>query len=1227
MSYPMSQTVPRPPETPAAPWSFGIQRRRRRRGFALIITITLLAFLVLLLVSLASLTRVETQVASNSQAISQARQNSLLALNIALGQLQKYTGPDQRVTARADLTPPASVTITAPTYDFGASDTGGGYTTTGTTGAQAISAIDSYWKTSGSPRNRHWIGAWKNINTTAFDRNAPAAFNPLPGNPADNTVSTPAWLVSGNETSATSDTFKPADVVTGLTPASTPLDDILDSSNRIHRLLLKDSAGVADAASLDRAITAPQVTITATQVPGTNGATTPIGHYAWWIGDEGVKARANLVDSYAATDTPEARLIRLQSAQRPAIEAMTTTGADGLAPSFPVNDSNLLKVFSSNQLRYISSAAGLPAELKTRYHDLSVSSRGVLTDAKHGGLKRDLTYLFSRPDPAQFRAALNTTDFNVAPAGTHNIAITPAATPYATLPDTVTSGFLDYSATWEQLWSHANLGATVTALPNGILQSPARPSSGTQQGLAPILVQAKLFYSIQVASDHTITLRIYPVAVLANPYNVTLSGDFLLNFSAPDPAVVSGRLSDPAPASEDLVYASARPTPMPDNLFVRVGSRTLGNGGLERTQLVIKATGIPPGIAQIFTVDPAASRTIAVPVGPAPPVRPTVAMINTYDPSVFLTYNTGLAINTAAGDTHAALYASGMSAQLALGTTDFVNQVMSVGTKSPPSTTGAPVEFGFVVYPVDTGYRRGGGIFFTLQDAQSTPQQATFYQVNYRSLIVDYIGSSTYSDHPLQWGTSYGVLGTDGDSDPGAHPMLAANHLSPLDESIPATTRWGLINSGAYPSLTSPPADITDSQTSFKTRLYDIPTPGHPLTSLGQLQHFNLAGFYFSSAAGSSLKSNAFQVNYPISNSYPAPRVKRDAVIYSSAPFGRHYDGSYIWNDILWDRFYFSSFPQTGPFDFAKTDADKLINARYKPFRPATAVPLNDPARFRGTFEAAENLLADGAFNINSTSVEAWKALLSSLKSVPVGSESAPVAPFPRTLTPPGGSTNSTNGISANAWSGFRDLSQTEINQLAEELVLQVRLRGPFLSLADFVNRRLIPGPATNSNAGHPDPYRLGLSGALQSALDKVVNKRANVPAPYNKTSNRHASSGTRDGTGTFRGLYFADLEYRMQTRIAGYPGYLLQGDVLSTIGPTLSARSDTFTIRTYGDTLNPATGAVTARAWCEAVVQRTPDFVDSTAASASPAPGSPAETFGRRYQVVSFRWLSPSDI
>ena len=77
-------------------------RLKAKRGFALLLTITLLAFLVVLLVGLASYMRVETAVSGNTQRQAQARQNALMALNIALGQLQAAAGPDQRVTATAD---------------------------------------------------------------------------------------------------------------------------------------------------------------------------------------------------------------------------------------------------------------------------------------------------------------------------------------------------------------------------------------------------------------------------------------------------------------------------------------------------------------------------------------------------------------------------------------------------------------------------------------------------------------------------------------------------------------------------------------------------------------------------------------------------------------------------------------------------------------------------------------------------------------------------------------------------------------------------------------------------------------------------------------------------------------------------------------------------------------------------------------------------------------------
>src|SRR5690606_2840786 len=65
--------------------------------------VVLLSLLLLTIVSLATLTRVETSIGFNSQRQAQAKQNALFALNRAIGELQRHAGPDQRITARAGI--------------------------------------------------------------------------------------------------------------------------------------------------------------------------------------------------------------------------------------------------------------------------------------------------------------------------------------------------------------------------------------------------------------------------------------------------------------------------------------------------------------------------------------------------------------------------------------------------------------------------------------------------------------------------------------------------------------------------------------------------------------------------------------------------------------------------------------------------------------------------------------------------------------------------------------------------------------------------------------------------------------------------------------------------------------------------------------------------------------------------------------------------------------------
>jgi hypothetical protein len=91
----------------------------------------------------------------------------------------------------------------------------------------------------------------------------------------------------------------------------------------------------------------------------------------------------------------------------------------------------------------------------------------------------------------------------------------------------------------------------------------------------------------------------------------------------------------------------------------------------------------------------------------------------------------------------------------------------------------------------------------------------------------------------------------------------------------------------------------------------------------------------------------------------------------------------------------------------------------------------------------------------------------------------------------------------------------------------------------------------------------------------------------------------------------------------------LTQGDVLATIGSRIAPRSDTFRIRGYGEARDTTGKEILATAWCEAVVQRVPDYVDATdqptAVYKDLKPVN--KIFGRRYEIVSFRWLSPSEV
>jgi hypothetical protein len=390
---------------------------------------------------------------------------------------------------------------------------------------------------------------------------------------------------------------------------------------------------------------------------------------------------------------------------------------------------------------------------------------------------------------------------------------------------------------------------------------------------------------------------------------------------------------------------------------------------------------------------------------------------------------------------------------------------------------------------------------------------------------------------------------------------------------------------------------------------FDVPGLDAPIVSLGQLKHFNPGGHIdsFSHTFGSipsgfpsdQERGLSYGPAYAIGESRAHLFVNRTQSSTTNS-FGFFRDSSWLLNRELWDAYFFSTLPRTGAFDFS---TDLSGNPRLRPFR--TNLASIDIDAYRDSARAAAaNLLNVGAFNINSTSVEAWRALLSSLNKVPYpGTTTELTGAFARSPRQPAGNASANDGVSEDAWSGYRNLSNAEIDALAVAVVDEVKTRGPFRSLSDFVNRRLADDDT-------------GLQGVLDAAIEEA-GTNSGTTSPYFDSPAVTASP--------------AVAAHRPTALLAGAPGWLSQGDLLQALAPGLSARSDTFVIRAYGDVRNPATDVTRpeARAWVEAVVQRVPDYVEPAVNTPDqiPASGSNNDRFGRRFEIVSFRWLNPEDI
>lgn len=444
---------------------------------------------------------------------------------------------------------------------------------------------------------------------------------------------------------------------------------------------------------------------------------------------------------------------------------------------------------------------------------------------------------------------------------------------------------------------------------------------------------------------------------------------------------------------------------------------------------------------------------------------------------------------------------------------------------------------------------------------------------------------------------------------------------------------------------------LTSSSGQTNVVLFEVPT--RPLTSLGQLQSVDCSITDMDPA-------------YTIGNSYPHTLIENLNLVFDWPDGGRtdlglqpRGDASYAANLALFDRYFFSGVncgDEDGQESNISTFTTKLLSGEKNPLAsPRVSFIRNrqDQERtdevvreeFKDPNKIARNFLYEGTFNVNSTSVEAWKAQLASLHKQYLSidgnyreAEDFPIVRFMNLIGQKAGgngqNANDSSGDEGEGWRWYRSLSEQDIELLAEKIVEEVRLRGPFMSMADFVNRRL---NSTNDSAR---------SGTLQSAIDK--------------TNRINQALGTAKSTPDKK-YFHHQIPNNKPSKKPGAPGYLTQGDILSSLGAGMAVRSDTFTIRAYGDVFG-LSGKPEARAYCEAVVQRLPDWIadedDSVLESADNSLFDSLQVkknyrnqslgqnefffekferntslkavnrlLGRRYKIISFRWLSPDEI
>ena len=1276
-----------PVRTPAngQPWGGASSRvLREQRGFVLVAVLLLIALATVLIVTTSSVSQIERKAVSNSAKQEIARQNALFALGVAIAQIQSAAGPDQRVTATADI----------------------------------LSG-------EGTLKQPYWTGVWK-TGTNALDvgvgSSTPQRTTSLGGlNPTANQKAISAsWLVSGAQNSTTINPIAWTDSSSGLT----------------NSVALALNYGTKSAT-----VRVPLVVMTNTYSMGTTK--TNLGGYAYWVSDEGVKAKVNMNDptlktfgtGVSATDNLAKNLLHFVAPQAAAIYK----GSDQFGTSDLRADTNKLpKVTTLQSLaNVVSGFSGTNASQIAA--DFTTASWGVIADVRKGGLKRDLTAAFedNGNTPGKNYNLLN-------PDGTARVYQARSGDSSDTIPSVSSTSLLGLDGLrWINLYFHYNLYKSAlpsvnlsgrtgngTNAPSGV-GSPdsSRPYTVSPRGLgwtessfgssvnygilSPVFLGLRwdvTFNSQEITpGQYNLFLNYYPQFVLYNPYSVRIrSSANNFRFARALASLSSLYLQVSVPVTSS---SGGTPTTITNyyhaalNLGTTV-QRLVYNTSFDDTQTFepgeIRVYGmsnnvlsalksptnnpIPVASEFIFTNAPyglvstdfAANRHKLAKfqaISVINPLEPNNPLADTYSDIPNIPSNTPITISLTTRPSVVGSYASSASVNFSASGSSDVSISSGVFWPTIGGEAGGAIIKGVTNIPgsdtrrtfvagapsaASTGGSAGGvtpGITRPnlTNNVEALTGETQVFSFFTRKKGINKTGGSIFNNSQIAvpWFSGNSILFNlsndsfgarwwdevcikDLNSWPAYPPMSAETITTTITSENYTTTSWGDVSTGVTPPTPKIGSRIV---------LFDVPV--QPMVSLGQFMHIKPA---YSFTTG-DYKSMGFG-NMFIGGSLPSPEVPLNQTVMDNTTVNYRtliMDHSFLANQALFDSYFFSTVPPAGSppsgttwpeswtlFNSANpgttlSDASiPMLNSRIKPYlKGGTNLPVM--ADLRDMNKAAANLVLDGAFNINSTSVPAWKAFLSSTSGNDLDmwdagtgtsktfSSSDLKTPFVRF------SGANSNGKVNDLWSGIRSLSDTEISDLATKIVAEVKLRGPFLSMADFLNRRLGESASDLTRAG-----------ALQAAIDKTTLNNNMKSAGVNISVPTYAPNNSQippllqnmcDATGAI-----------WKTTI-GAPGYLMQQDLVQALSPAMTVRSDTFVIRVYGDARNSKTGAIEGIAYAEAVVQRTPEFMDQSdggltggqaLGDATPISNLTSKTnisLGRRFKIVSFRWLNSNEI